>query len=123
MAYLCSPPTKCRSSTIPSFSFRRRLKHTTLLTVDVTMMLDKMITAVDEELSEEDLMWIGDTLPPGVQHWERAFMFLGYHTVAGTALFPVALCASIGFSALTVVALVVSAPIYLSVTQGVQVRV
>jgi len=77
---------------------------------DVTIMLEKMIKAVEGELSEEDLM-IGDTLPPGIQHWNRVLMFLGY-TAAGTALFPVALGASIGFSALSVVALIVGWPSY-----------
>jgi len=80
---------------------------------DVVIMLEKMIKVVDGELSEEG---INDTvtLPPGVQHWDRVFMFLGY-TVVGTALFPVALGASIGFSALSVVVVAVGVPIYLSV--------
>jgi len=80
---------------------------------DVTSMLDKMIQAVEEDLSGQDLMRIEDTLPPAV-HWNRALLFIGF-TAAGTALLPVALVASVGLSALTVLALVVCAPIYLSV--------
>jgi len=80
---------------------------------DVTNMLEKMIQAVEEDLSGQDLMRIEDTLPPAL-HWDRALMFIGF-TAAGTALFPVALVASVGLSALTVLALVICAPIYLSV--------
>jgi len=76
-------------------------------------MLEKMIQAVEEDLSGQDLMRIEDTLPPAL-HWDRALMFIGF-TAAGTALFPVALVASVGLSALTVLALVICAPIYLSV--------
>lgn len=38
---------------------------------DVIDMLGGMIKAIDEELSEEGLVSIGDTMLPHIQHWDR----------------------------------------------------
>jgi len=65
---------------------------------DVIIMLKKVMEAVEGELSAEDLMWFGDTLPPNVRHWDRVLMFLGWN-VLFPALCPVALGAYIGVSA------------------------
>lgn len=74
-------------------------------------MLDKMIKAVDEELSEEGLMSIGDAVLPYIQHWDRLVTLLRDRTVAVVTILP----AVLGVSALAVLAVVVLAPIYLSV--------
>lgn len=74
-------------------------------------MLDKMIKAVDEELSEEGLMSIGDAVLPHIRHWNRLVTLLRDRSVAIVTILP----ALLGVSALAVLAVVVFAPIYLSV--------
>ncbi|KAH0828166.1 hypothetical protein J3R83DRAFT_3867 [Lanmaoa asiatica] len=78
---------------------------------DVIDMLDKMIKAVDEELSEEGLMSIGDAVLPHIQHWNRLVTLLRDRAVAVVTILP----AVLGVSVLAILAVVVFAPIYLSV--------
>lgn len=78
--------------------------------VDVIDMLDKMIKAIDEELSEEGLMSIGDTMLPHIQHWDRLAALLRDRAIAAVTILPLVL----GVSALTIVGIVVLTPIYLS---------
>lgn len=73
-------------------------------------MLDKLIKAVDEELLEEGLMSIGDTVLPHIQHWDRLATPIRDRSIAVMTVLPLAL----GISALTVVATVVITPIYLT---------
>ena len=73
-------------------------------------MLDKMVIAVDEELSEEGLMSIGDTVLPHIQHWDRLATMLRDRAITTVAILPLLL----GVSALTIVAVVVITPMYLS---------
>lgn len=74
-------------------------------------MLDKMIKAVDEELSEEGLMSIGDAVLPHIHHWDRLVTLLRDKAVAVVTVLP----ALLGVSVLAVLAVVVVAPVYLSV--------
>ncbi|KAG8214236.1 hypothetical protein J3R82DRAFT_11044 [Butyriboletus roseoflavus] len=78
---------------------------------DVMVMLNKMIKAVDEELSEEGLMSIGDAVLPHIQHWDRLVTLLCDRAVAVVTILP----ALLGVSALAILAVVVLTPIYLSV--------
>lgn len=73
-------------------------------------MLDKMIKAVDEELLEEGLMSIGDTVLPHIQHWDRLAALLRDRALGVVTILPLVL----GVSALTIVAVVVITPLYLS---------
>ena len=77
---------------------------------DVVDMLDKMIKAVDQELSEEGLMLIGEAVLPHIKHWNRLVTLLRGRTVAVTIVLPTML----GVSALAILAAVAFAPIYLS---------
>ncbi|KAF8545640.1 hypothetical protein OG21DRAFT_172175 [Imleria badia] len=77
---------------------------------DVIDMLDKMIKAVDEELLEDGLMSIGDSVLPHIQHWDRLAALLRDKATAAVTILPLVL----GVSALTIVAVVAIAPIYLS---------
>lgn len=74
-------------------------------------MLDKMIKAVDEELSEEGLMSVGDAVLPHIRHWNRLVTLLRDRAVAVVTILP----ALLGVSTLAVLAVLVVAPIYLSV--------
>jgi hypothetical protein len=74
-------------------------------------MLDKTIKAVDEELSEDGLMSIGDAVLPHIEHWDRLVTLLRDRTVAVVTVLPVVL----GVSALAILGLVMFTPIYLSV--------
>ncbi|KAN0091569.1 hypothetical protein V8E55_005135 [Tylopilus felleus] len=76
---------------------------------DVTDMLDKVIKAVEGELSKDSLMSIGDVLPH-IQHWNRLGKMLRDKTVKVASIPPL-----LGVSALAILALVVAAPIYASV--------
>jgi len=78
---------------------------------DVINMLDKTIKAVDEELSEDGLMSIGDAVLPHIEHWDRLVTLLRDRTVAVVTVLPVVL----GVSALAILGLVMFTPIYLSV--------
>lgn len=77
---------------------------------DVIDMLDKLIKAIDEELSEEGLMSIGDTALPHVQHWDRLATLLRDRAIGAVTILPLVL----GASALTIVAVVMITPVYLS---------
>ncbi|KAG9309255.1 hypothetical protein JVU11DRAFT_10738 [Chiua virens] len=78
---------------------------------DVVDMLDKMIKAVDEELSEEGLMPVGDAVLPHIRHWNRLVTLVRDRTVAVVSFLP----ALLGVSTLAVLAVVVFAPVYVSV--------
>ncbi|KAG9319016.1 hypothetical protein JVU11DRAFT_1137, partial [Chiua virens] len=58
---------------------------------DVDDMLDKMIKAVDGELSEEDLIPIGDEVLPHIQHWDQLIRLIGNGSVVTVAAPPVLL--------------------------------
>lgn len=80
-----------------------------IFSADVTDMLDKVIKAVEGELSKDSLMSIGDVLPH-IQHWNRLGKMLRDKTVKVASIPPL-----LGVSALAILALVVAAPIYASV--------
>ncbi|KAN0091565.1 hypothetical protein V8E55_005131 [Tylopilus felleus] len=77
---------------------------------DVIDMIDKMIKAVDEELSEEGLVSIGDTVLPHIQHWDRLAILVRDRSIATVTILPLVL----GVSALTIIAIAVITPIYIS---------
>lgn len=81
-----------------------------MVSADIVDMLDKMIKAVDEELSEEGLMSIGDTVLPHIQHWDRLAALLRDRAIAAVTILPLVL----GVSVLAIVGVVVITPIYLS---------
>ena len=81
-----------------------------MVSADIVDMLDKMIKAVDEELSEEGLMSIGDTVLPHIQHWDRLAALLLDRAIAAVTILPLVL----GVSVLAIVGVVVITPIYLS---------
>ena len=74
-------------------------------------MLDKMIKAVDEELSEDGLMSIGEAVLPHIRHWNRLVTIIRDRTVAVVTILP----ALLGVSALAILAVITLTPIYLSV--------
>ncbi|KAF8554225.1 hypothetical protein OG21DRAFT_1117029 [Imleria badia] len=73
---------------------------------DVINMLDNMIKAVDEELSDEGLTLIGDAVLPHVQHWDR---LLRNQPVGSVIILPALLVSS----ALAALAEIVFTSIYL----------
>ncbi|KAF8552014.1 hypothetical protein OG21DRAFT_1466371 [Imleria badia] len=77
---------------------------------DVFSMLDKMIKAVDEELSEDGLMLIGDTVLPHTLNWNRLVTLLRNRAMAATTIIP----SLLGVSALSILSIIVFTPIYLS---------
>lgn len=74
-------------------------------------MLDKTIKAIEEELSEERLLSIGDTVLPHIQHWDRLATLLRDRAIAAVTILPLVL----SVSALTIVVVAVITPVYLSV--------
>jgi hypothetical protein len=88
----------------------RQRKVLKIALADAIGMLDKVIRAVDGELSEEHLMSIGDTVLPHIQHWDWFATLLHDKAVAAVTILPLVL----GVSVLTIVAVVVITPIYLS---------
>ena len=83
-----------------------KLKNVPIIfSADVNNMLDKMIKAVDEELSEDDLTSVGDTVLPHIEHWDRLVTLLGNETVKVITILP---------ALLGVPALVIFTAIYLS---------
>ncbi|KAF8554223.1 hypothetical protein OG21DRAFT_1115422 [Imleria badia] len=77
---------------------------------DVINMLDKMIKAVDEELSEEGLMSIGDAVLPHIEHWDRLVTMVSHRAVGAITILP----ALLGVSTLAILAVIVIPPIYVS---------
>lgn len=73
-------------------------------------MLDKMIKSVDEELSEEGLMSVGDAVLPHIEHWNRLVTLLSNQAVGAITILP----ALLGVSALAILAVILVTPIYLS---------
>jgi hypothetical protein len=61
-------------------------------------MLDKIIKVVDEELSEEGLMPIGNAVLPHIQHWNHLVMVLSNRALGLITILPPLL----GVSALAV---------------------
>jgi hypothetical protein len=108
-------PTKCKSFSVMCCCRVLSLETLRLMYLagDVTIMLERMIQAVEEDLSGHDLLRIRDTLPPAL-HRERTLMLIGY-TAVGTAFLPVALGASFVLSPLAVTAALIYGSIYLSV--------
>jgi len=82
-----------------------------LFSADVINMVDKMIKAINEELSEEGLMSIGDAVLPHIQHWNRLLTLLCDQAVWAVIILP----ALLGVSALAILAVVLLTPVYLSV--------
>ena len=77
---------------------------------DVITMLDKMIKAVDGELSEQGLLSIGDAVLPHIRHWNRLVTLLRNQAVGVITILP----ALLGISVLAILAVAVVTPIYLS---------
>ncbi|KAF8554221.1 hypothetical protein OG21DRAFT_1115346 [Imleria badia] len=73
-------------------------------------MLDKMIKAVDEELSEDGLTSVGDTMLPHIAHWDRLVTLLGEQAVGAITVLP----GVIGVSTLAILAVIALTPVYLS---------
>ena len=73
-------------------------------------MLDKMIKAVDGELSEQGLLSIGDAVLPHIRHWNRLVTLLRNQAVGVITILP----ALLGISVLAILAVAVVTPIYLS---------
>lgn len=82
-----------------------------IVLADVMNMLDKTIKAIEEELSEERLLSIGDTVLPHIQHWDRLATLLRDRAIAAVMILPLVL----SVSALTIVVVAVITPVYLSV--------
>jgi hypothetical protein len=59
-----------------------------VLSADVINMLDKMIKVVDEELSDEGLMSIGDAVLPHIEHWDRLVTVLSNRAVGVITILP-----------------------------------
>jgi hypothetical protein len=106
-AWRVKTPNRGWFSARPSVRQRKVLR---IALADAIGMLDKVIRAVDGELLEERLMSIGDTVLPHIQHWDRLATLLRDKAVAAVTILPLVL----GVSALTIVAVVVITPIYLS---------
>ena len=70
-----------------------------------------MIKSVDQEMSEEGLMSIGDAVLPHIKHWDRLGDLVRTQTVAAISVLP----ALIGVPLLAVLAVALVAPVYLSV--------
>ena len=93
------------------YTSRARARNAELgFLADVIDMIDKMIKAVDEELSEEGLVSIGDTVLPHIQHWDRLAILVRDRSIATVTILPLVL----GVSALTIIAIAVITPIYIS---------
>lgn len=62
---------------------------------DVIDMLGGMIKAIDEELSEEGLVSIGDTMLPHIQYqWDRLAALLRDRAIAAVTILPLVLSVS-----------------------------
>ncbi|KAF8554230.1 hypothetical protein OG21DRAFT_1116143 [Imleria badia] len=84
---------------------------------DVINMLDKMIKVVDEELSDEGLMSIGNAVLPHIVHWNRLVTVLSNRAVGVITILPallgVSVLAALGAMVLTSFYLCASAYVFL----------
>jgi len=103
--------TPNRSQPFPSCGGGKLKCVSHLFSADVINMVDKMIKAIDEELSEEGLMSIGDAVLPHIQHWNRLLTLLRDQAVWAVTILP----ALLGVSTLAILAVVLLTPVYLSV--------
>lgn len=74
-------------------------------------MLDRMIKAIDGELSEDGLMSIGDTVLPHIQHWDRLVTVLRNRALGAVSILP----GILGVSVIAILGVVAVTPIVLSV--------
>lgn len=78
-----------RHSESTLFSYRER-GHLDVYIIlgEINMMLNKVIEAVDDELSEDGFMSIGDAVLPHIRHWDE----FHYFSMAVIPMLPVGLC-------------------------------